>query len=337
MQKLVNIVRVLSRVPKRGRRATLVLGVIAVAILVEASVVLAGAGPGSTQARSSDRSLPAGIAGMPTSGHPIVGHSYKNDRSIPVRQMRTLPPAPGKEAEASPNPKTRHPFPGRTDTVVQHKKFPNAMPAPILNFDGIAVPRRRLQLRAARYEWRGRRDAVRPDRQRGLSGLRQDAPGPRSSAPCRSRRVWSGFGGVCQSNGDGDPVVLYDQLANRWLISQFAGSGIPTDECIAVSTTSDATGSWNRYGFHLGSNFFDYPKLGVWPDAYYMSDERLQLGGHRLPRAAAVRVRPRGDARRNPATFVSTGIPGAARPTTAILPADLDGRTLPPAGARTRS
>ena len=35
--------------------------------------------------------------------------------------------------------------------------------------------------------------------------------------------IWSGFGGVCQTTGDGDPVVLYDQLANRWVISQFAG------------------------------------------------------------------------------------------------------------------
>ena len=54
-------------------------------------------------------------------------------------------------------------------------------------------------------------------------------------------------------------------------ITQFAGSSVPTDECIAVSTTSDATGTYNRYDFHLGSNFFDYPHLGVWPDGYYMS------------------------------------------------------------------
>ena len=69
----------------------------------------------------------------------------------------------------------------------------------------------------------------------------------------------------------GDPVVLYDHIANRWLISQFAGGGVPTDECIAISTTSDATGTYNRYAFHLGTNFFDYPHLGVWPDGYYMS------------------------------------------------------------------
>src|SRR5207253_1999741 len=56
--------------------------------------------------------------------------------------------------------------------------------------------------------------------------------------------IWSGFGGVCQNNGSGDPVVLYDHLANRWLISQFAGVSTTTDECVAISTTSDATGSY---------------------------------------------------------------------------------------------
>ena len=83
--------------------------------------------------------------------------------------------------------------------------------------------------------------------------------------------LWTGFGGVCETNGAGDPVVLYDQLANRWVISQFAGTSVPTDECIAISTSSDATGTFNRYAFHLGNDFFDYPHLGMWPDAYYMS------------------------------------------------------------------
>ena len=54
---------------------------------------------------------------------------------------------------------------------------------------------------------------------------------------------------------------------------------VPTDECIAVSTSSDATGSYNRYGFHLGTNFFDYPHLGVWPDAYYMAMDVYNSAG----------------------------------------------------------
>ncbi|MGA9341819.1 MAG: choice-of-anchor J domain-containing protein, partial [Rhodanobacteraceae bacterium] len=127
------------------------------------------------------------------------------------------------------------------------------------------------------------------------------------------------------------PVVLYDQIANRWLISQFAGSGIPTDECIAVSTTDDATGSYNRYAFHLGSNFFDYPHLGVWPDGYYMSMNIFNSSGTTylgpqpfvFDRAAMLAG--------NPATFITTGILGSSH--NPILPADLDGPIQPPVGA----
>ena len=100
--------------------------------------------------------------------------------------------------------------------------------------------------------------------------------------------LWSGFGGVCQNNGSGDPVVLYDQIANRWVITQFAGVSVPTDECIAVSTTSDATGSYNRYAFHLGSNFFDYPHLGRLARCLLHEHERFQLVRHGIPRPATV-------------------------------------------------
>src|SRR3712207_315641 len=58
--------------------------------------------------------------------------------------------------------------------------------------------------------------------------------------PAAINTIWNGFGGPCQTRNDGDPVVLYDQLANRWLISQFT-SASPYNECIAISQTSDPT------------------------------------------------------------------------------------------------
>ena len=92
--------------------------------------------------------------------------------------------------------------------------------------------------------------------------------------PAPIASLWSGFGGACETRGNGDPVVAYDQLADRWIISQFAkpsGVNFEQNECIAVSETGDATGAWYRYDFHLTNRFLDYPKLGVWPDGYYMS------------------------------------------------------------------
>lgn len=73
----------------------------------------------------------------------------------------------------------------------------------------------------------------------------------------------------CAVNNDGDPVAEYDKQAGRWVLTQFAVSGGPPFyQCVAVSTSSDATGTFNVYAFQQ-PNFNDYPKLGVWTDAYY--------------------------------------------------------------------
>ncbi len=83
--------------------------------------------------------------------------------------------------------------------------------------------------------------------------------------------LWSGFALNDCTDPSGDPVVLYDQIANRWILTQFTTRGlndptIPFYNCVAVSTTSDATGPYNRYAFSSGINFPDYPKYGVWTD-----------------------------------------------------------------------
>ncbi len=88
--------------------------------------------------------------------------------------------------------------------------------------------------------------------------------------------IWQGFGGICETNNDGDPIILYDHLADRWMFSQFAffDSMFRGHQCIAVSTTPDPTGPYHRYDFLVspGSfNFPDYPKLGLWEDGYYMT------------------------------------------------------------------
>src|SRR4029077_726947 len=69
------------------------------------------------------------------------------------------------------------------------------------------------------------------------------------AGPTAGNTLWSGFGGGCQNNNDGDPIVLYDKQAQRWIFSQFSVSTTPFLQCLAVSTTSDATGTYNRYSF----------------------------------------------------------------------------------------
>jgi hypothetical protein len=102
--------------------------------------------------------------------------------------------------------------------------------------------------------------------------------GTRLVGPVHINQLWTNLPGRCKQYNDGDPVVAYDQLADRWLVSQFAvngGSG-PYAECIAISTSPDPTGSYYVYEFDQPV-FNDYPHIGVWSDAYYMTVN--QFGG----------------------------------------------------------
>jgi hypothetical protein len=92
--------------------------------------------------------------------------------------------------------------------------------------------------------------------------------------PVPNTTLWQGFGGPCETFNGGDPITMYDETADRWFMSQLAypGGSQGYHECIAISTSPDPTGTWYRYDFLYSSTTLnDYPKFGVWPDAYYMS------------------------------------------------------------------
>src|SRR5436305_14387318 len=97
------------------------------------------------------------------------------------------------------------------------------------------------------------------------------ASGSILKGPIAGNSLWSGFGGACEQNNDGDPIVKYDQIANRWIFTQLSVSTTPYMQCVAVSTSPDATGPFHRYAFPYDNNFNDYPKLAVWPHPYYTS------------------------------------------------------------------
>jgi hypothetical protein len=79
------------------------------------------------------------------------------------------------------------------------------------------------------------------------------------------------FAGVTGSDcNDGDPLVLFDDQANRWLAIEFSLCGSTDRMLIAVSQTSDPTGSWHKYSFDV-DDMPDYEKFGIWQDGYYMA------------------------------------------------------------------
>ena len=133
------------------------------------------------------------------------------------------------------------------------------------------------------------------------------------SGPFNLGTLWSS--GNCTAN-DGDPIVLYDPMADRWLLSQFAS---PSDMCVAISKTADPTGAYWTYSFSVGS-FPDYFKFGVWPDAYYMSANEATYTAYAFNRA-------------NMLIGAAASFMKFSGGTNFYLPGDLDGSTMPPAGA----
>jgi len=150
--------------------------------------------------------------------------------------------------------------------------------------------------------------------------------------PVPMNTLFRGFGGLCETTNDGDPIVIYDPIADRWVASQFAvtganGGSVPFLQCVAVSTTADPTGSYARYSFPY-SRFPDYPKFGVWPDAYYVTFNLFQgnlfAGGQVCAYDRAKMLV--GAAATQQCFNVGTSFGG-------LLPADLDGAALPPPGS----
>ncbi len=103
--------------------------------------------------------------------------------------------------------------------------------------------------------------------------------------PMKIGDLWAGFPIDECTEPSGDPVVLYDTVADRWILTQFTTRGIdfPNEplnlfyNCIAISTSGDPTGSYYRYAFDTGYNFPDYPKYGVWRDSYLITTREFGI------------------------------------------------------------
>jgi hypothetical protein len=210
--------------------------------------------------------------------HPdTVSYPVYMDHSQALKKMKMIPP--GQENKTFENkvvPNHIRPNPNKRilknenfiDPVVQDQSGPLQNTATITNFDGMS----------------NSCNCYPPDPNGdvGLNHIIQSVnsqfqiwnkSGVSLYGPADLSTLWADIPGPWVGTNDGDPIILYDQLADRWLISQFSLPSYPKGpfyELIAISSTADPLGIWNRYIYSF-SNMPDYPKIGVWSDGYYLS------------------------------------------------------------------
>jgi fibronectin type 3 domain-containing protein len=250
------------------------------------------------------------------------------DLSPPLRYIEIVPPGKGAPRTIQlfqvPRPFSQ----GQTDPVVQTAAGPLISTTAGNNFDGVgangsAPPDTNGAVGATQFvEWVNTEFAV-----------YNKSTGALEYGPVSGNTLWNGFGGPCQTTNDGDPIAQYDKAANRWVMTQLANTsnGPPFYQCFAVSTTSDAMGSYNRYSFTF-NDLNDYPKLAVWPDGYYMSFNMFHKNFIFFSFVGA-----------QPCAFDRNAMLNGSLGTVVcfqlsssfggLLPSDLDGSTPPPAGS----
>ncbi len=207
------------------------------------------------------------------------------------------------------------------------------MPTPSLSFDGISS-----NDNAAAYGFR----VIPPDTNgdvgpehyvQSVNSLTRvfDKSGNALTPPFKLSSVFAPLGTPCSTRNDGDPIALYDTLADRWLLSQYCNNFPPFRQMIAISKTGDPTGAYYVYEFVMPNvKLNDYPKFGVWTNAYYMSTDEF-LGGDYAGSGAFAFDRQKllsGDASASYIYF-DLGSPTTLR-IGGLLPTDFDGLTPPP-------
>jgi len=236
--------------------------------------------------------LAAAPAGTPA---PSFGHAVAHDVSQPIRDIDIAPRYPqGFRVEV---PLHVPPDRGRptTSTAPDPSRQTEALPVPgaaataqpTLNFPGLSDDDNSATI-GGRVVPPDTEGDIGPNHYMqwinlivGVWNINRDANGAPISAtlasgfPKAGNVFWAGFTGstaadACRNNNNGDPIVLYDHLAGRWLVSQFSiNEGV---QCFAISQTSDPTGAYDRWAFVVSpGEQNDYPKIGLMPDAYYLT------------------------------------------------------------------
>src|SRR6266513_1507920 len=276
-------------------------------------------------------------------------------RSLP-RIARPLPFPPGAILEVRPERRKSEGLqahrvrPYRADGVRQLFNLTPTIPAPLLTFEGMSN-QDNFNVFGFRVNPPDPNGEVGPNHYVEMINLLfavYDKAGNLLLGPVDTGSLWAGFAIEDCTDPSGDPVVLYDQLMDRWLLSQFTTrglnpdgtfNGLPFYDCVAISQTGDPTGAYFRYAFITSqegstSTFFpDYPKYGNWRDSYVLttrdfgSEGEYGISVYALEKNKMVNGEPNAGA----VHFFIDGNDPDLLPLVGdgLLPADIDGKQKP--------
>jgi hypothetical protein len=298
-----------------------------------------GGAPISKRSGDPTQAKAQSTAGAPYAGprndlRPIAGV-----RTLPLRNLPAIPPllAP---VRVEREPIRPQPPTDLTSAGLGVQRFQGAAisaPSPAgVSFEGVGVGIPGFVPTSNPPDTNGRVGAIQYVQWNNTSFAVFDKSGTRLYGPVAGNTLFQSLGGACATHNDGDPVVAYDLLSGRWILSQFAVGVSPdfSHQCVAVSATGDALGSYYLYDFVTDStNFVDYPKIGVWPDGYYMSGHVFNAAGTSYL-AGRIFVFERDKMLQGlPARQLQADLRTYnGRAQYGFLPSDLDSLTPPPAG-----
>ena len=250
-------------------------------------------------------------------------YSLRNVTSRPLSQIALAPaPSPGgplEEGEMEKGPDAyRIPAPLRPDPALQSRAG-GGMPAPIHNFEGVPNVNHVQPADTAMaigpnhvFQWVN------------LAFQVFDKSGNTLAGPFDGNTLFSDLGGDCAAINGGDIIAMYDQFADRWILTQLAPAifgATGNHQCFAVSTGADPLGTYYLYDYLYGDALNDYPKFGMWPDAYYMTAREFGgKGGFTMTVTAFDRT-----AMLNGQPFTAIFVSLNNGTFDGLLPADLDG------------
>lgn len=261
--------------------------------------------------------------------NPIIVHAAHITTAVPLRDMAPVPWHNLSKVMPEHDRAPKSHIGTGPDTVLQTQILPQVSTTNFLNFDGITDAQGGGFVPPDTNASVGATQVV--ETVNVAYAVYDKASGTQIMAPKSIQTLYTSLGGQCASGNLSDPVVNYDKAVGRWVITMIAFNNTfsQNNACVAVSTSSDATGTYHVYSFSFGNVLPDYPKVGVWPDAYYVTTDSFPNGGS-FTGAKTCALDRTNMLLGNAATAICF-----QRGTSdfALLPADLDGSTAPPSGA----